>query len=114
MKKLIILLVLAGAGYVFYLSQKEKPGEGVKAVAGKAAAQQVIRGLESYKQAHSTYPADLEDLAGEGGGLPDKILGNPIRYERYDATYDLTFSYATPLPVHCTYSPESRWRCAYF
>ncbi len=113
MKKLIWLALFAGAAYVGYLAYKEKPGEGPKARQGKAAVQPVVNALESYRQAHNTYPADLEDLAGEGGGLPGQVLGHPLRYERHGATYDLTFSYATPLPVHCTYSPETRWKCGF-
>lgn len=113
MKKLFLLVLLAGAVYLGYLVQKEKPGEGPKARAGKSAAQPVINALESYRTAHNVYPADLEVLSGEGGGLPSQVLGQPLRYERFEATYDLTFSYTTPLPVHCTYNPETRWKCGF-
>ena len=113
MKKLFLLVLLAGAVYLGYLVQKEKPGEGPKARTGKAATQPVINALESYHAAHSVDPPDIEVLAAEGGGLPSQILGHPLRYERSGATYDLTFSYATPLPVHCTYNPETRWKCGF-
>lgn len=112
MKKLFLLALLAGAVYLGYLARKEKPGEGPKARKGKAAVQPVITALEAYRSAHNGYPADLDDLAGEGGGLPSEILGHPLGYERHGATYDLTFHYATPLPVHCTYTPP-RWKCGF-
>lgn len=113
MKKLFLLVLLAGAVYLGYLAKKEKPGEGPKARAGKAATEPVIEALESYHAAHAAYPSDIEALAGEGGGLPSQVLGHPLRYDRHGSTYDLTFSYATPLPVHCTYSPETRWKCGF-
>ena len=113
MKKLFLLALLAGAVYLGYLVKKEKPGEGLKARTGKAAAQPVIDALETYRAAHNLYPPDLEDLSGEGGGLPSRVLGHPLRYERFGATYELTFSYTTPLPVHCTYNPETRWKCGF-
>jgi hypothetical protein len=112
-KKLFLLALLAGAVYLGYLVKKEKPGEGPKAKTGKAAVQPVINALEAYHAVHSVYPADLEVLSGEGGGLPSQVLGHPLQYDRSGATYDLTFSYATPLPVHCTYNPETRWKCGF-
>ncbi|HEV8123530.1 MAG TPA: hypothetical protein VGP80_04775 [Gemmatimonadales bacterium] len=113
MKRLFWLAVLAGIVYLGYLVRKEKPGEGPKAKAGKAAVQPVINALEGYHAVHSAYPPDIETLATEGGGLPSQVLGHPLRYEREGAGYDLTFSYATPLPVHCTYNPETRWKCGF-
>ena len=113
MKKLFLLVLLAGAVYAGYLVTKGKPGEDAKGRAGKAQAQQVINALESYHAAHAAYPSDLDVLSGEGGGLPTQVLGNPLKYEPLGAVYDLTFSYATPLPVHCTYNPETRWKCGY-
>jgi hypothetical protein len=114
MGKLFLVILVAGAAYIGYLAQKEKPGEGPKARTGKAAAQPVIAALESYHAAHNVYPPDIEDLSTEGGGgMPSQIDGHPVRYERYGATYSLTFSYATPLPVHCTYNPETHWKCGF-
>ena len=113
MKKLFLLVLLAGGIYLGYLVKKEKPGEGPKARTGKTATQPVINALEAYHLVHNNYPADLEVLSGEGGGLPSQVLGHPLRYDREGATYDLTFSYATPLPVHCTYNPETRWKCGF-
>ena len=113
MKKLFLLALFAGAAYVGYLVWKEKPGEGPKAMTGKAATQPVINALESYHAIHNVYPPDIEVLSAEGGGLPSQILGHPLQYERSGATYDLTFSYATPLPVHCTYNPETHWKCGF-
>ena len=113
MKKLFLLVLLAGAVYLGYLVKKEKPGEGPKAKAGKAQAQPVINALETYRTAHAVYPPDLDALSGEGGGLSGQVLGNQLKYERFGAVYDLTFSYTTPLPAHCTYNPETRWKCGY-
>lgn len=113
MKKLFLLLLVAGAAYVGYLVWKEKPGEGPKASAGKSASQPVIDALERYRFAHNAYPADYEVLSAEAGGLPSQVLGHPLRYERSGEGYDLTFSYATPLPVHCTYNPATRWKCGF-
>jgi hypothetical protein len=113
MKKLFLFALLAGAVYLGYHLKQEKPGESSKAKAGKAATQPVIDALEAYHAAHTAYPTDLEVLAGEGGGLPSHVMGHPLRYEPFDGTYDLTFTYATPLPFHCTYNPATRWKCGF-
>ncbi|MEP7324324.1 MAG: hypothetical protein ABI836_00120 [Gemmatimonadota bacterium] len=113
MKKLFLLLLFAGAVYIGYLAKKEKPGEGPKARTGKAASQPVIDALERYHVIHAVYPPDIEVLSAEGGGLPSQVLGHPLRYEREGAMYNLTFSYAQPLPVHCTYNSETRWKCGF-
>lgn len=113
MKKLFLLALLAGIVYVGYLARKEKPGEGPKARTGKAAAEPVIEALEAYHATHSVYPPDIEVLATEGTPIPGQVLGHPLSYEREGAVYHLTFSYAQPLPVHCTYNPETRWKCGF-
>lgn len=112
MKKLFLLLLLALGVYVGYLARKEKPGMGPKARSGKAAAQPVINAIEAYRTAHNMYPADLDDLRSENSSLPRRIDGHGIDYDRHGATYEVSFSYTTPLPVHCTYTP-SHWKCGY-
>lgn len=112
MKKIFFLLIVGLAVYVGYLARKEKPGEGPGARAGKLAARPVIDAVEAYRTAHNMYPADLDDLRMENSSVPRTINGHGIDYDRHGSTYDLTFSYTTPLPVHCTYTP-TRWKCGY-
>jgi hypothetical protein len=111
-KTIFLILLLAAGGYVGYLAHKEKPGVGPKARVGKVAAQPVITAVEAYRTAHNMYPADIDDLLTENTALPRRIDGHEIGYSRHGSTYDLTFSYTTPLPVHCTYSP-THWKCGY-
>ena len=114
MKKLILLLLVAAVGYIGYLALHEKPGEGPKAEAGRKASQPVIVALEAYRLARGQYPEDLDELSlGMSGVLPKQIDGNPVLYTRTDSGYELTFSYASPLPTHCTYTTVRKWQCGY-
>jgi len=45
--------------------------------------------------------------------VPQQINGHPILYEIRPDGYQLTFSYADPLPVHCTYMPATKWKCGW-
>lgn len=106
--------MLAGAGYLGYLVVKHKPGEGPRAEAGRRAAAPVITAIERYRNLHGEYPDDLDVLESEvPGSVPREINGHPVRYERSGTVYRLTFSYAAPLPTHCTWTPATKWKCGY-
>lgn len=113
MKFLIFLAALLGGAW--YLYKPLPPGEGPNADAGKRAATPILRTMESYRGERGSYPEDLEYL------VPDYLskmprLGNgvPFEYQRLGSSYELTFNYTNPLPVHCTFRPESKWTCEWF
>ena len=113
-KKILLLLILGVLGYVSYLATREKPGQGVKADTGRRQSQPVIAALAVYRDNHGAYPGDLDELSNEVAVIvPRNVDDHPLLYSRTSAGYELTFSYANPLPVHCTYTPATKWQCRY-
>jgi hypothetical protein len=112
-KFLLILAALAGGAWHFY--QPLPPGEGPNADAGKRAATVVLRTLENYRGERGHYPEDLADLVPKYlSKLPRLSNGVPFEYERLGSSYELTFNYTNPLPVHCTFRPDGKWSCTWF
>ena len=113
MKTILLLLLLVGA--TAYFLTREKPGTGPKALAGMSRAQPVIAAIERYRQDRGAYPGAIEDLFPDlAAAIPKEINGHPILYERHGDSFDLTFSYASPLPTHCTFSPGTqKWKCGW-
>jgi hypothetical protein len=110
MKFLLIMGALI-AGAWFYLKPLP-PGKGPDADAGKRAATAILRTLENYHGEKGYYPEELDYLVPDYlQRLPRLGAGRVFEYQRLNTTYRLTFNYASPLPVHCTYRPETRWRC---
>ena len=90
----------------------DAPGQGPRAEAGYAAARPVIAALEAYHQAHGSYPATLAKLVPEQlSALPGEVNGYPLGYQASGASYVLDFSYTGPGMNHCTYTPETNWKC---
>ncbi len=111
--KTFLLFVLIVGSAAWYLT-REKPGVGPKATSGFSKSAPLVAGLQAYRSAHNVYPPSLEDLVPDFlGAVPSAINGHPPQYERNGASFTLKFSYATPLPVVCTYSPETRWKCGW-
>lgn len=111
--KTLILIVAILAGAYYYLSQ-QKPGVGPKADAGFKTCARVIAAIEQFKQARSGPPGMLMELNPEFlANVPREVNGHPILYEIRPDGYELTFSYADPLPVHCTYMPKTKWKCGW-
>ncbi|MEP6571982.1 MAG: hypothetical protein ABJD11_04775 [Gemmatimonadota bacterium] len=112
MKTFLVLLILIAG--VAYLITREKPGTGGKARVGMSRAAPLVNAVEAYRSAHGGYPAALEDLVPDFiGSIPHEIDGHPIIYDRHGSTYGLTFSYMSPLPTHCTFTPTQTWTCAW-
>ncbi|HKV76126.1 MAG TPA: hypothetical protein VJN95_16530 [Gemmatimonadales bacterium] len=108
---LLILIIVAGAYY--YLSQ-QKPGVGPKADAGFRVAAPIISAINQFRDAKSGPPGILMELVPEYlPSIPRQINGHPILYQIRPDGYELTFSYADPLPVHCTYMPKTKWKCGW-
>jgi hypothetical protein len=62
------------------------------------------------------YPFSLDDLVPEFmGRVPQLKNGATLSYERFGASYKVTFNYTNPLPVHCSHestTPASKpWTC---
>lgn len=113
MKFLFIMACLIGGAWYYFRPQP--PGKGPEADAGKRAATPVLRTLENYRGDHGAYPAELDDLVPDYlSKLPHLNKGRALEYQRISQTYRLTFNYASPFPVHCTFRPESKWKCEYF
>ena len=90
----------------------DPPGQGPRAEAGYAAARPVIEALEAYHQAHGSYPETLARLVPEQlSALPGEVNGYPIGYQAQNNSYILDFSYTGPGMNHCTYTPETKWKC---
>lgn len=112
MKTLLLILAIAGVAY-YFLSQ-QKPGVGPKAEAGFRAAAPIISAIGQFREAKNGPPGVLGELSPEFlAAVPQQINGHPILYEIRPDGYQLTFSYADPLPVHCTYMPATKWKCAW-
>ena len=101
-----------GAFALYRASAGDPPGQGARAEAGYAAAAPVIAALDKYHQAHGSYPATLAALApDELSALPGEVNGYPLGYQAKAGSYSLDFSYAGPGMNHCTYTPETQWKC---
>jgi hypothetical protein len=111
--KTLLLIVLILAGAYFYLS-KQKPGVGPKAEAGFRASAPIISAIDQFKTVKNGPPGILSELTPEYlPTVPREINGHPILYTIRPDGYELTFSYADPLPVHCTYMPSTKWKCGW-
>ncbi len=113
MKFLLVLAALLGGAWAYY--KPLPPGKGPNAAAGMRAGDVIVGTLETYRSARGVYPLSLEDLVPEYlGSMPRLSNGSSFDYERLGATFKLTFNYTTPLPVHCSYQPGTRWACEWF
>jgi hypothetical protein len=113
MKFLLVLAAIAVAAWVYL--KPLPPGQGPNAQAGMRASAAIIQTVESYRSARGVYPLNLSDLVPEFlSGVPHLSNGSEIEYERLGANYKLSFNYTNPLPVHCNYSPGSKWQCEWF
>jgi hypothetical protein len=113
MKFLIVLAVIGAVGW--YYLKPLPPGKGPDAAKGMRVSNAVVQAIESYHSARNTYPVTLEDMVPEFlGGAPHMSNGSSIEYQRLGQTYKLTFNYANPLPVHCSYQPGKKWACEWF
>lgn len=112
-KFLIIMAALIGGAWYYY--KPLPPGKGPEADAGKRAATVILRTLENYRGDRGAYPEELDQLVPDYlGKVPRLSTGRIFEYQRITYTYRLTFNYASPFPVHCTYRPETKWACEYF
>lgn len=113
MKFLIIMAVLGAAGW--YFLKPLPPGKGPDAEKGMRVSNAVVSAIETYRGARGTYPATLDDMVPDFiAGVPHLSNGSSLEYQRLGATFQLTFNYANPLPVHCTYQPGKKWMCEWF
>lgn len=112
--KFVIVLVVIGAVGWFYLKPLP-PGKGPDAAKGIRVSNVVVQAIESYHSAHNLYPVTLDDLTPDFlGGVPHLSNGSTLEYQRLNQRYKLTFNYANPLPVHCSYEPGKKWECEWF
>ncbi len=112
MKTLLLILVILGGAW-FVLS-KQKPGVGPKADAGFRATAPIISAIGQFYEVKHGPPGMIGELAPDFmASVPREVDGHPILYEIRPDGYELTFSYADPLPVHCTYTPNTKWKCGW-
>jgi hypothetical protein len=113
MKFLLVLVILGAVGWHFY--KPPPPGVGPKAEAGKRVSNGMIQAIESFRSERGVYPEDLEDLVPDFvTKVPTFSNGSQLDYQRSGATYQLSFNYSDPVPVHCSYQPGAKWACEWF
>ncbi|HTS87670.1 MAG TPA: hypothetical protein VMG41_04195 [Gemmatimonadales bacterium] len=113
MKFLLFIAAVVGALWYFY--KPLPPGKGPGADTGKRVAVVIQRTLENYRGDHGGYPQALEDLVPTYlSSVPLLSTGRTFDYQRLGLNYKLTFNYANPLPVHCSYEPATKWQCEWF
>ena len=112
MRTFLLLAIIVG-GIAWFVT-REKPGTGPKAQTGFAASAPLVAALQAYRDAHNVYPPALEDLVPDYlPSVPSAINGHPPVYQGHGSSYDLKFSYISPLPTSCTYTPERHWKCGW-
>jgi hypothetical protein len=113
MKFMLVLAVLGAVGW--YYLKPLPPGKGPDAAKGMRISNALIQSIESYHAERRFYPATLEDMIPDFiAGVPRFSNGSSLEYKRLGQTFKLTFSYANPLPVHCSYEPGQKWACEWF
>jgi len=113
MKFMLVLVVLGAVGW--YYLKPLPPGKGPDAAKGMRVSNAVIQSIESYHSDGRGYPASLEDMVPQYlAGVPHLSNGSSLEYQRLGARFKLTFNYANPLPVHCSYEPGKKWACEWF
>ena len=113
MKMLLVLALLLGGAWTYF--KPLPPGKGPNAAAGMRAGTAILRTLESFRGSRGVYPLSLEDMVPEYlSGLPRLSNGSSWEYQRLGGSFKLTFNYANPLPVHCSYEPGTKWACEWF
>ena len=92
---------------------EEPPGVGAKAEMGYAACAPIIEALAKYHEATGAYPDDLQGLdPAYLTSIPAEVNDHPIRYQKTETAYTLSFQYIGPGMNVCTYSPDMKWKCS--
>jgi hypothetical protein len=113
MKFILVLVVIGAVGWYYF--KPLPPGKGPDAAKGMRISNGVVSAIESYRSDHQMYPPTLEDLIPSYlGSVPHLSHGSSLDYQRLGASFKLTFSYANPVPVHCTIAPGKKWECEWF
>jgi hypothetical protein len=114
MKFLIVLAALIGGAWLYF--KPLPPGQGPVAQSAMRTSSAVVSAVESYRSTRGMYPFTLDDLVPEFmGRVPALKNGARLSYERFGASYKVTFNYTNPLPVHCSHestTPVAKpWAC---
>lgn len=110
---LLVSCVLGAAAACTGRATEEPPGVGAKAERGYQACGPIIAALAQYHQAHGAYPDSLDALVPDYlAAVPAEVNSEPLRYNKRQESYTLSFSYIGPGMNSCTYSPEEEWHCS--
>jgi hypothetical protein len=110
---LVCGLFSAAAAWYIWNNFLVPPGEGAKAERGYQACAPIITALESYRQEHGGYPQTLQALSPKYlMEVPAEVNEMEIIYRPGETSYSLEFSYVGPGMNHCTYTPETEWKCS--